>query len=392
MNKNLAFKILFGITLIVSSVKVMRAQSFVSLTREIQQVQKKLVPDIRVAVFEVSISDTLKKVITVRGETNLPDGKQKILEILSAKGIQFVDSIQVLPAKSLGDKIWGIATLSTSNLRSEPDHAAELVSQALMGTPLKVLDYRDGWYRVQTPDYYLGWMEGSGLEQFNQEEMNRWKKSNRFVFNQISGNANDAPNKKANFVTDLVLGDLFEVVDESKGFLKIKIPDGRTGFVKKSECRSWLDWTSGKPNVQAIMSVARQLMGVPYLWGGTSCKAMDCSGLTKTSYFSQGVILARDASQQVRYGEHPDFENLDALQPGDLLFFGRNVGRVTHVGMYLGQGKYIHASGLVRINSIDPKDPKYNLSDRKSLVASSRILSSLNTEGIVLVKDHPWYN
>ncbi|MFY9150781.1 MAG: C40 family peptidase [Prolixibacteraceae bacterium] len=291
----------------------------------------------------------------------------------------------------IGEKNWGLATLSVSNMRALPDHASELVSQALMGTPLKVLDHKPGWYKVQTPDEYVGWMDSLGLARFTPKEMDRWKKSNRYVFNHISGKVLASSKKDAANLSDLVLGDLFEVESESKGFLKIRIPDGRSGFVRKADCLSWSAWTERKPDVQSVLAVARQLLGSPYLWGGTSCKAMDCSGLTKTTWFSQGIILARDASQQAIHGEHPDFKSIENLQPGDLLFFGRNADHITHVGLYLGAGKYIHASGLVQISSVDPNDPAYNVTEKKKFVAASRILNSLNTEGITLVKDHPWY-
>ncbi len=389
--KTLVHKIiLFLLVFYTGTIVHAQVPSFKSLKAEIQSVQKQLVPDKRVALLNL-IVDTLKFPVLIKGETNLPEGKKQILQLLKTKGIQFVDSIRVFPAASLGDKTWGLVALSAANMRAVPDHATELVSQALMGTPLKMLDYYDGWYLVQSPDYYIGWMEGNGLAHFTQAEMDSWKKSDRYIYNRITGNAFDSPNRKSSMVTDLVLGDLFEVEAEVKGFLKIRIPDGRTGFVRKKDCLSWNEWTTGKPDVQSIISVARQMLGVPYLWGGTSCKAVDCSGLTKTAHYSQGIILARDASQQARYGEHPDFSGIQNLQPGDLLFFGRSAQRITHVGIHMGEGRYIHASGMVRINSIDPKAPDFNLSLRKNLVAAGRILNSLNTDGIVLVKDHPWY-
>jgi SH3-like domain-containing protein len=393
MNQSLhqiGFKIL--LLLMVSTVTVAQTPNFRNLQSELQVIQKQLVPDKRVAIFDISLLDTIKPTIILKGKTDLPEAKKKITDYLSGKGIRFIDSLKVLPEKSLGDKIWGLATLSVSSLRSGTDHANEMLTQAVMGTPMKVLEYLDGWYRVQTPDRYIGWMEGNGLAHFTQDEMNQWKKSNRYMFNCISGNAFEAPSRKSMVVTDLVLGDLFEVTAETKGFLKMKTPDGRVGFVKKSDCRSWNDWTTREPNAHSMISFARQMLGVPYLWGGTSSKAMDCSGLTKTSYYSQGIILARDASQQTRYGEHPDFKNIDALQPGDLLFFGRNAQRVTHVGLYMDNGRFIHSSGLVRINSLDPNDPVFSESLLKKLVNAGRILNSLNSEGITLVKDHPWYS
>lgn len=387
------FKILFLIFLVIFTGKYTQAQkiNFKLLEYEIQSVQKQLVPDKRVAILDVSLADTLNPVIIVRGETNLTEGKTRILQVLTSNKIQFIDSIRQLPDALLGDKTWGLTTLSASNMRAKPDDAAELVSQALLGTPMKILDYKEGWYRVQTPENYIGWMGEKELQRINEAELELWKKSDRYIFNRISGNAFNSSDKKRTVMSDLVLGDILEVKGVSKGYYQVRFPDNRIGFVKKSECISWQEWTGRKPDANAIIQIVSEMMGIPYLWGGSSTKAMDCSGLTKIVYFSQGIILARDASQQARYGEHPDFTTHKNLQHGDLLFFGRNAQRVTHVGIYLGNEEYINASGYVRINSLDPKDPRYKLTEKKNLVAAGRILNALNTEGITLVKDHPWY-
>lgn len=388
------FKIVFLILLVIFTGKYSQAQknSFKSLEGEVQSLQKQLVPDKRVAILEVSLVDTLQPVLVVKGETNLPEAKTRILQLLSKNKIQFIDSIRQLPVSSLGDKIWGLATLSVSNMRSKPDDAAELVSQALLGTPMKILDYKEGWYRVQTPENYIGWMGEKELQCLNEKDLELWKNSDRYIFKRVSGNAFSSADKEKTIMSDLVLGDIFEVKGTLKVFYQVKFPDGRFGFVKKSDCISWQDWTSRTPDTKAIIQTVSQMMGIPYLWGGSSTKAMDCSGLTKIVYFSEGIILARDASQQARYGEHPDFTVHRNLHPGDLLFFGRNAQRVTHVGIYLGNEEYINASGYVRINSLDPMDPRYKLTEKKDLVAAGRILNSLNTEGITLVKNHPWYS
>jgi SH3-like domain-containing protein len=296
------------------------------------------------------------------------------------------------PDTLLGDKIWGLAALSVSNIRANPKHTSELVSQVTMGTPVKLIEETEGWLRVQTPDGYNGWMDTSGLKRVTSEGIELWKYLNRFVFNCFSGYAYDAPSSKGQIVTDLVLGDIIVAEDTKKGFLKVRLPDGRLGYVKKKECILWSDWINKTPDVQQIMSVARQMMGSPYLWGGTSVKATDCSGLVKIAYFSQAIILERDASQQARNGEPVDFTNFENLQPGDLLFFGSSDQNIVHIGIYLGKGYYIHDSGFVQINSIDPGNPKYNIKEKKKLLVARRILNSLNTQGIVRVKDHPWYN
>lgn len=358
--------------------------------RVVDSVAKVFAPDRRTALFDVKTLEH-SGVITLKGKTNLPEAKQAMVDSLTYLKIGYLDSVLVLPDQSVGDKPWALVTLSVANMRSAPDHASELVSQALMGTPVKVLDVRDGWFYIQTPDLYIGWVDESGIALKTEAEMASWKQAKRFLFNQLSGTALDAPKRKASTVSDLVLGDLFEVISAHKKYLQVKFPDGREAFVKKADCLSYEQWITPKPEVKHVISVAKEMLGAPYLWGGTSCKAVDCSGMIKTAWYAQGVILARDASQQARYGEKIDFSQLNNLQPGDLLFFGRNAQRITHVGIYMGNGRYIHASGLVRINSVDPNDSLYNITERKKLVGAIRIVNSFGSEGIALVKEHGWY-
>jgi len=293
---------------------------------------------------------------------------------------------------TLGEKIWGLAALSVSNMRSDPKHASELVSQVTMGTPVKLIEETVGWIRVETPEGYNGWIDTCGLVRLSPEEIDQWKNADRYVFKQLIGYAFDAPSQKGKIVTDLVLNDIFIAVETKIGFLKIRLPDGRTGYVRKKDCISWNDWINKTPEVQSILSVARQMMGSPYLWGGTSAKGVDCSGLVKITFLSQAIVLERDASQQAQFGESIDFSDFNNLQAGDLLFFGMSPEKISHVGIYLSKGDYIHSSGLVHINNIDPNNPNYNFASKKHLVAVKRIFNSLNSEGIVGVKYHPWYN
>ena len=378
------FLLLFAVTWVA-------AQSFncKALSQELQSLQKQLVPDKRVAVLDIELQDTLQPVIKVSGETNIPDAKKQIISFLKDKQVQFTDSIRLLPEASVGEKTWALAASSVSNIRSKPDHTSELVSQALMGTPMKVLDNNGTWYRVQTPDYYIGWIDSGGIKRFTPIEIERWKKSNRYYFNRISSNVYDNANLKGGTISDLVLGDLFEAESTVRKSLKIKTPDGRIGYVPKDECITFSDWIKTEPKIESVLGLVMQMKGFPYLWGGVSTKAMDCSGLVKLVWFSQGIILSRDASQQAQYGEPVDFHNINNLQPGDLLFFGASLQKITHVGIYLGNGDFIHASGKVAIGSIVPGDPKYN--PKRNNFAARRLQYSLGKEGIIRVKDHPWY-
>lgn len=379
----------------VFCVKIFAESKQVQVTnRVLNSVSRKYAPDKRTAICNFQTVEHSGKIV-VKGRTNLPEAQKMVKDSLSFLGINYRDSIIILPEKSLGANVWGIVKLSVGNVRTVPAHAGEMATQVLMGTPLKILAEKEDWLQVQTPDMYIGWMNRGAVALKTDSEMTSWKKGKRYIFNKINGRALASPGKNALPVSDLVLCDLFEVVSEAKGYLQVRLPDERVAFVKKNECISFQEWTSRKVDVPSVLLVARQMMGVPYFWGGTSSKATDCSGLTKTAYYSQGVVLARDASQQVRYGTHPDFADYRNLQPGDLIFFGSSPQRVTHVGLCLGNGVFIHASGssaMVRMNSLNPDDPLFDSSLLKIAVGSSRIVNSLNTDGIVQVKNHPWYS
>ena len=374
----------------VESAIFAQTTSFKILSDELQQLQKQLVPDKRQAILEIELRDTLLPEVVVFGETNLPVAKQQIINFLNESKIRFTDSIRVLPDEKVGEKTWALVNLSVANLRAKPGDASELVSQVLLGTPLKVLDYSNKWYRVQTPEYYIGYLDAGGLHPLTDGELESWKKADRWMYNRVSGFVYDAPDYSGKIVSDVVLGDLLVVEITEKNWIKVRFPDGRTGFINQSECLQYSDWINLQAEANQLLATARQMMGFPYLWGGTSSKGIDCSGFVKTVFYSKGVILARDASQQARYGEPVDFENRNNLQPGDLLFFGRSAQRITHVGIYIADGDFIHSSGRVHIGSIIPGDPKND--PARNLVVVRRILNSIDKEGIVRVKNHQWYN
>ncbi|TPE46297.1 C40 family peptidase [Pontibacter mangrovi] len=347
-----------------------------AMAAQIDSVRQEYAPDKRVALFNVE-----QRGQVLAGETNMPEAKQELLEKLKAANITFVDSIQVLPEAELEGKAYGVIALSVANLRSEPKHPAELATQATMGTPVQVFKKERGWYLVQTPDKYLAWVDDRGVSLMDKAAFDNWQNSPKVLYTKPYGFALEAASANAGSVSDLVYGDVLALEKQQGDFYAVSFPDGRKGFVPVDESVKYEEWVgSRQPNGDNLVSTSKQLLGLPYLWGGTSMKGVDCSGFTKTVYFMNGLVLPRDASQQVHIGELVDTSNgWDNMQPGDLLFFGvpakdGKPERVVHVGMWIGGNQeFIHSAGRVRISSMNPEAENFDEPELKRFLRAKRV-------------------
>lgn len=244
-----------------------------------------------------------------------------------------------------------LVRLSVACMRAEPRHGAELVSQALMGTPVSILG-RDGeWLDVVTPDGYRGFIIEHSLVRMSEADMRRWRSAPRAVVCPVGETA--LLDSAGRHVSDLVGGCIVEFRDS----LAV-LPDGRCGIADFSALMPLEQWAAQPFDADLIIRTAEAVTGVSYLWGGLSSKGMDCSGLVRMCWFANGRLLPRDASQQALAGT--PVSEACGYERGDLLFFGNpETGRITHVAIYDGSGEYIHSSQLVRRNSLDRESPLY---------------------------------
>ncbi|HIZ85516.1 MAG TPA: C40 family peptidase [Candidatus Coprenecus stercoravium] len=286
-------------------------------------------------------------------------------------------------------------------MKSAPDYQSETISQATMGTPVEVTGKEGYWYSIVTPEGYTGWTTELNLALVSDERYQEWKSSQRLVVTDYFTVVREAPQLSSPVVSDCVMGNILELcpaADDGDGYVRVMLPDGRKGYVGENSLRAFDSWLEEveNPTGEDIVETAGMFLGFPYLWGGLSPKGLDCSGLVRLSYFMNGLILLRDARQQIETGITLDHNDIKGnLRAGDLVFFGRPAdGRrprsVTHVGIYMGDGMMIHSSLRVRINSLLPgREDSYT---GKRVVGAVRILGCQDSEpGIVTVLRHPWY-
>lgn len=350
---------LIGIVLLASCAERTNPDVFTEILDSVKSVYA---PDKRVALVDFSLEGNV-----VKGETNIPEAKELLVKLLNERGFQYTDSMKVLPEESLGEKIYAVAKNSVSNIRTDARHGAELSTQATLGTPLKVWKRKSGWYYIQMPDQYLGWVDAGGIQLMDSARFAEWKQNAKIIYTALQGFAYRQEDLNTT-VSDLVFGNILEVEGSNGNYYQVKFPDGRKALVKKSEANLYDEWVAGRePNEQNLINASLKMMGLPYLWGGTSFKGVDCSGFTKTVYFMNGLILPRDASQQVHVGIEIDTSgNWKNLKPGDLLFFGvpakdGKPERVVHVGMWIGgNNEFIHSSSNVRISSMNQDAPNFD--------------------------------
>lgn len=357
--------------------------------KELQEnVKREFAPDRRTKIVAIQKADVPQNIYIL--ETTEKDAKFVLEQ--KAKEISANIQVQLLPDASVDGKTVGVIRLSVANMRTFPDNSAELTSQVLLGTQVDLLQKKSGEYRVRTPDGYIAWVPASSIAVMDQAEADKWRQSDKLIYTTEFGRSYSEPTEKSQRVSDLVYGDILKLTGQKGGFYEIAYPDGRKGYIKKSEgltLKTWLD--TRNPTADHIIASAKSMLGLPYLWGGTSVKGVDCSGFTKTSFFMNGFVIPRDASQQVLAGEKIDIldseghfdpeKALKNLKPADLLFFaaGKNSNpnaRVTHVALYIGNGTFIHAAGLVRINSMLKDAADYDDFQTRTVVAARRYLGA----------------
>jgi SH3-like domain-containing protein len=217
---------------------------------------------------------------------------------------------------------------------------SEVTSQALYGTGVLSLNKQSDWINIRTADGYTGWVAAADMQAQNG---NLYAYDGKYVrVTGISVNVYREPDVTRHApILHLPWEALLEVApgttEHDARWLKIRLVNGQIAWVQRGDVGS----KTASLSIEETLQLAHRFLGITYTWGGVSSFGFDCSGFTQMLVRQRGIEMPRDANLQ---SDWTGVASVDRkfLKPGDLLFFGSSPASITHTGMYLGQGEFIH--------------------------------------------------
>lgn len=330
------------------------------LNLKIEEIRRKLEVDPRLCVVELS-----------EGSIKVSDEKilEKLQKILKSQTIP----IKLLPPQELTLR-YGVCNTGTAPVFKDPSMRSEQTTQIILGETFDVLEIKEDWVRIRLHfDGYIGWVYKPQIVLMNEAKFSEYAQRRKIEFVSSIGFVYSKPDKNSTALRDIVVCSILNYIELKNGWFKVELPDETYGFIQKRETRKFK--STERPNSDAIIQTAKRFLGVSYMWGGKTPKGFDCSGFVQTVFRINGVQLPRDSDMQWGVGEYvgKDFKK---FKKGDLLFFSSDGKRITHVGIYTGKdGEIIHASGFVRLNSLNRKSKLYSERLERTFMGAKRVLN-----------------
>lgn len=245
--------------------------------------------------------------------------------------------------KTEGDSV-AVVNVSVANVYAEPAFMSEVVTQALLGEKLDILDTESNWHRVRQWDGYEGWIHEFFHAPVSQEYLHRLNSGQILTVRDLFASVHETDDLSSPGLRDLVYGNALVVLEEKEGWRKVLLPDGVLG------------WTDAEPQPSRsdfdrvyLVQEAGRFLGIQYLWGGKSPKGFDCSGYVQT-VMKPYICLPRDSYSQAEHADLKEIE-LTEVKEGDLIFFSKNGEGIDHVAISIGGNAFIHCSGFVRTDT-----------------------------------------
>lgn len=231
-------------------------------------------------------------------------------------------------------------------------------TQALYGDEVTILKSSGNWHRIAIKDQYVpyqkegypGWVPKSHVTATSTD----FSDCSIAIVNAKMATLYNVDTKKK--YMDISYSTILPIIKVEGEWLHVQTPANGVKLLKKSDAKTAKKYADiPKPTQKQIVDEAKRFLNLPYLWAGTSALGYDCSGIIYAVYKNHGILIPRDSFYQATKGTAV---SKSKLQPGDLIFFAGNAGKgkVYHVGLYVGEGKMIHApnaSSKVKIESIN---------------------------------------
>ena len=237
-----------------------------------------------------------------------------------------------------------VISTAVAPVYKEACFSSEMVTQALMWEKVEVLKEEKLWFCIRQADGYEGWIYTFYLLENSESYPNWITLTNPFTpfTSSVDENSEDRL---------LSFGSRVPVIKEDTQFISIALPDGELGKIPAQNSITI-------QSREQLIKLAKSLLGTPYIWGGKSSYGFDCSGFVQLVLSAIGVSIARNTGMQVKSQWLHEI-NMNEAKQGDLVFFAENK-QINHVGFSLGEGKIIHCSGEVKIESIIEGDAGFN--------------------------------
>jgi cell wall-associated NlpC family hydrolase len=249
---------------------------------------------------------------------------------------------------------YALTSSPIASVYRRPGFKTEMVTQSLLGEPLHVLQTQGRWNLVTLPDGYRGWMYDFYFIKVRKKEFRRWAEPDAIISAPF---ARAKSTSSQNTLFQIPCGGRVMIKSVENNQVQVLLPDGEIATMEKKFLLS--SPFSLKP--EKIIKTAYLFLGCPYLRGGKSFGGIDCSGFIQLIFGQNGIRLPRDSHPQYKSEiTLPTQTNPLDLAPGHLYFFRDKSIKVTHVALSLGKGRFIHASGYVKTNSLNPEHEEYS--------------------------------